>query len=570
MANCPQCAEELPPRARFCPNCGRPTLDVASTVLGKRGASGLPRRLFGPGTAVTDTYTIEGLVGEGGMGVVYRATDHVRKRQVAIKALHGSLMGEASIRRRFAREARLSMRWSHPHVVAAYDFIEHPDLLALVLELVEGPTLEAYLQSWAGPVPLSELGLLFYGVLDAMAEAHRRGIVHRDLKPQNILLRMDDGNIHPKVTDFGIAKVIEGTSYTLSGATIGTCQYMAPEQVKTSDMLDHRADVYALGVVLYRAVTGRLPFETDSPYEMMLAHVEREPAPPSQFRAELPPELARLIMDCLHKDRQARPQDCQILRSRLEAALASVSLVRVSSPLAREAPASMRDADGTELLCVPAGHFAMGPSRREVYLDEYYLARYPVTNRQFELFVETTGYRPSDSEAGRFLSHWRGQPCPTALLDHPVVFVSWLDAAAYCRWAGRRLPSEAEWEKAARGTDGRRYPWGREDPNEQRASFGQPRGGHSAPVGLHPAGASPYGCEDMAGNVWEWCEDRDSPRFYLSGPARNPRNTAGAATAPHVVRGGAFAFDARALRTYARTSFQPHFRLEYVGFRVAM
>jgi serine/threonine-protein kinase len=141
MANCPECAEELPLRARFCPNCGRPTLDVASTVLGKRAGSGLPRRLFGPGTAVTEAYTIEGLVGEGGMGVVYRATDHVRKRQVAIKALHGSLMGEASIRRRFAREARLSMRWSHPHVVAAYDFIEHPDLLALVLELVEGPTL---------------------------------------------------------------------------------------------------------------------------------------------------------------------------------------------------------------------------------------------------------------------------------------------------------------------------------------------------------------------------------------------------------------------------------------------
>jgi serine/threonine protein kinase len=570
MATCPECAEELPLKARFCPSCGRPTLDVASTVLGKRAGTGLPRRLLGPGTSVSDAYTIEGLVGEGGMGVVYRATDHVRQRKVAIKALHGSLMGEASIRRRFAREARLSMRWSHPHVVAAFDFIEHPDLLALVLELVEGPTLEAYLQSWAGPVPLSEVGLLFYGVLEAMAEAHQRGIVHRDLKPQNILLCMDDGHIHPKVTDFGIAKVIEGTSYTLSGATLGTCQYMAPEQVKTSELLDHRADVYALGVVLYRAVTGRLPFETDSPYEMMVAHVEREPAPPSQFKKDIPAELEQLILDCLRKDRKLRPQDCQILRSRLEAALATVSSVRVSSVLAREAPPMIRDVDGTELLRVPGGKFAMGPSRREVFLDEYYLARHPVTNRQFELFVLTTNYRPEDSEAGRFLAHLRGQPCPTLLLDHPVVFVSWLDAEAYCRWAGRRLPSEAEWEKAARGTDGRRYPWGREDPTDQHASFGKPRGGHSDAVGLHGAGASPYGCEDMAGNVWEWCEDRDSPRFYLSGPERNPRNTAGPATAPHVVRGGSFAFDARSLRTYARNSFQPHFRLEYVGFRVAL
>lgn len=570
MAECPQCAEQLPLRARFCPNCGRPTLDAASTVLGKPTPSNLPRRLLSRGTLVSDVYTIDGLVGEGGMGVVYRATDHVRKRAVAIKALHGSLMGEASIRKRFAREARLSMRWTHPHVVAAYDFIEHPDLLALVLELVEGPTLETYFQRWGGPVPLSELGLLFNGVLDAMAEAHRRGIVHRDLKPQNILLRMDDGTIHPKVADFGIAKVMEGTSYTLSGATLGTCQYMAPEQVKSPELLDHRADIYALGVVLYRAVTGRLPFESDSPYEMMLAHVEREPTPPTQFQPDVPKELEDVILACLQKNRQDRPKDCQVLKARIEAALSNVSSARVSRTSEVDTPKKIQDGDGTELLRIEGGNFAMGPNRRSVFVDEYYLARHPVTNRQFELFIETTGYRPVDSEKGRFLAHFRGAQCPSNLLDHPVVFVSWLDAAAYCRWAGRRLPSEAEWEKAARGTDGRRYPWGREDPSDELANFGHPRGGRTESIGQHSKGASPYGCEDMAGNVWEWCEDRDVPRFYLSGPDRNPRNTAGPASAAHVVRGGAFAFDARALRTYARHSFQPHFRLEYVGFRVAM
>jgi len=570
MADCPKCAEALPLRARFCPGCGRPTLDAASTVLGKPSAISLPRRLLARGTRISDVYEIDGVVGEGGMGVVYRATDLVRRRPVAIKALHGSLMGEASIRRRFAREARLSMRWSHPHVVAAYDFIEHPDLLALVLELVEGPTLDTYLQRWGGPVPLSELGYLFYGVLEAMAEAHARGIVHRDLKPQNILLRVDEGAIHPKVTDFGIAKVMEGTSYTLSGATLGTCQYMAPEQVKSPELLDHRADIYALGVVLYRAVTGRLPFETDSPYEMMLAHVERVPTPPRQFQPETPSQLESLILDCLQKNRQDRPQDCGELRERLASALAHIPGARVSRASAPEMPRSITDTDGTELLRIESGNFAMGPSRREVYLDEYYLARHPVTNRQFELFIETTGYRPVDSEHGRFLAHWKGAQCAKALLDHPVVFVSWLDASAYCRWAGRRLPSEAEWEKAARGTDGRRYPWGRDDPTDELASFGRPRGGRTEPVGQHPLGASPYGCEDMAGNVWEWCEDRDVPRFYLSGPDCNPRNTAGPASASHVVRGGAYAFDARALRTYARHGFHPHFRLEYVGFRVAM
>src|SRR4051794_31826919 len=126
MAQCPACSEALPAKARFCPGCGQRVLEVASTVLDKPRGKTLPRRVLEPGTMVSDAYTIEGVVGEGGMGVVYRAADHVRKRAVAIKALHGSLMGDSSIRRRFAREARLSLRWSHPHVVGAYDFIDHP------------------------------------------------------------------------------------------------------------------------------------------------------------------------------------------------------------------------------------------------------------------------------------------------------------------------------------------------------------------------------------------------------------------------------------------------------------
>lgn len=569
MAACPDCSESLPERARFCPGCGRPVLDMVSTVLAKPIGRPLPRRLLPVGTAISDAYTVEDVVGEGAMGVVYRGTDHVRQRRVAIKTLHGSLLGDASIRRRFAREARLSLRWSHPHVVAAYDFIEREDLVALVLELIEGPTLEQHLQRWSAALPLDELRPLFFGLLDAMGEAHRRGIVHRDLKPQNILLSMSDTGIHPKVTDFGIAKVLAGTSYTMTGVMLGTCQYMAPEQVKTSERLDHRADIYALGVLLYRAVTGRLPFETDSHYEMMLAHVERPPPPPSQYAANLPPELERLILACLSKDRKARPQDCKSLRDQLEAALADVAPPRPSQH-ARELPPTIAEADGNELLRIEGGAFALGPARRTVHLDTFYLARHPVTNRQFVTFLQTTGYRPDDGEDARFLAHFRGGQCPPALLDHPVVFVSWTDATAYCRWAGRRLPSEAEWEKAARGNDGRRYPWGREDPTEQHANFGKPLGGHTAPIGQHPAGASPYGCEDLAGNVWEWCEDRDSPRFYLNGPSHNPRNTAGPASASHVVRGGAYGFDARSLRTYARNAFQPHFRLEYLGFRVAL
>jgi serine/threonine-protein kinase len=215
-----------------------------------------------------------------------------------------------------------------------------------------------------------------------------------------------------------------------------------------------------------------------------------------------------------------------------------------------------------------------------VLLDHFYLARYPVTNRQFQRFVEATGYRPSDAEAHRFLHHFRNGRCPPELAEHPVVFVSWTDARAYCRWAARRLPSEAEWEKAARGSDGNKYPWGRDEPTPELANFGQARaksypptasdGDGTSPVTAFPHSASPYGIEGMAGNVFEWCEDVDDPGFYLHGPDRNPRNTIQLGEAPCVIRGGSWRYDARSLRTYARASFPPTFRLDILGFRVAL
>ncbi len=204
-------------------------------------------------------------------------------------------------------------------------------------------------------------------------------------------------------------------------------------------------------------------------------------------------------------------------------------------------------------------------------LDRFYVARYPVTNRMFGEFVERTAYKPTDAEAARFLAHWKTGKCPAGMEDHPVTFVSWLDARAYCRWAARRLPSEAEWEKAARGTDGNRFPWGRDEPTADLAHFGHARGNAgTCPVDSHPRGASPYGIEGMAGNVFEWCEDVDDAAFYLHGPERNPRNTIQPGTASCVIRGGSFRYDARSLRTYARSSFPPTFRLDTVGFRVAL
>ena len=228
----------------------------------------------------------------------------------------------------------------------------------------------------------------------------------------------------------------------------------------------------------------------------------------------------------------------------------------------------MRDTDGYEMVLVPGGTFVMGSERRQVHLDSYYIDRVPVTNEQFATFLQATGYAPEDEGRGRFLMHLRDAATTRRLAKHPVVFVSWLDARAYATWAGKRLPTEAEWEKAARGTDGRKYPWGRDEPSKDRALFGKPQSGTS-PVGAFPRGASPYGVLDLAGNVMEWCEDADDPAFYASGPDHNPRNVGERDQTSRVMRGGSFMHGARALRSTARTSFEPSYRFASGGFRCA-
>ena len=567
---CPHCRAALPSEARFCLQCGKAVSSEALTLTEGAGPPPPPpARTLPEGLSIAQ-YKIAGVIGEGAMGVVYRASDSALGRMVALKALHANLLGDAGIRRRFAREARVMTGWSHPGIVTAYDCILRDDLHAIVMELVDGPTLEDYLQRSSGPLPLAELRLLFRDILDAMATAHERGIVHRDLKPQNILLRPDEAGLHPKVTDFGIAKVIEGTAYTMTGAVLGTTKYMSPEQVQSPGKVDHRSDIYSLGVSLYRALTGRCPFESDNHFELMMAHIHQAPEPPSYYRPGLPRKLDKVVLAALAKGPDDRPQSCRDLRDLLEGALIDAVAEEPSPRPDRPKPGVVRGGDGTELLLVAAGPFLHGPNRRRVYLDAFYLGRVPVTNHQFETFVQATDYHPTDVMRARFLSHWRGGRCPDALADHPVVYVSWLDALAYCAWAGRRLPTEAEWEKAARGDDGRKYPWGRSEPSGQRANFGQPRDGGTSAVGSYPEGASAYGMFDMAGNVWEWCEDVDNPEYYLGGPERNPRYTVRAGHVPHVVRGGAFNYDARSLRTFARASFEATFRINNVGFRCAL
>lgn len=229
------------------------------------------------------------------------------------------------------------------------------------------------------------------------------------------------------------------------------------------------------------------------------------------------------------------------------------------------------------MVLVPAGEFLMGSDREgedekpghRVVLDAYYMDAYEVTVGHYAKFLDATGIEPPPD--------WKTMNQPQHQ-KRPVVNVDWADAVRYCRWAGKRLPTEAEWEKAARGTDGRIYPWGNDSPTGLQANFGKSVPDKSqnygwrdhfalSPVGVLEDGKSPYGIYDMAGNVWEWVSDWYDEHYYQSSPSRNP--TGPSSGNDKVLRGGSWNFTPRALRSTARLFTQPTDRFYGVGVRCA-
>ena len=607
-------------------------------------------------------YRIIEQLGEGGMAIVYRAFDTRLETEVAVKVIRTdnilpSILKDALIR--FEREAKLLARLFHPNIVKVTDYGEYEGMPYLVMPYLPGGTLKKLLGK---PMPWQEAFKLLIPITEALDYAHSQNMIHRDVKPSNILLTQSG---QPMLADFGIAKILDlESSQEITGTSmmIGTPEYMAPEQV-TSKTVDHRADIYALGIVLYEMVTGRQPFLADTPMAVLLKH-NTEPLPhPRKFVPNLPDAVERILLKALAKNPDERLQSMGEFAILMKGLLAnppaeikdpysqSVAVkntnaenskpklsgmrffmwgtavvvfcvavatmlvllfgglkkisttaqvsglpVSATTPVQNSKPADTQtpvppsetpgapaplptqilDDKRVSMLLVPAGEFTMGFTPREaqqafddcqketknkcelswysngmpkhkVILDAYYIDQYEVTNARYAECVTAGDCNPPSPLSSFTRDAYYGRP---EFDNYPVIHVSWEDSNAYCRWRDARLPTEAEWEKAARGPDGFRYPWGNEfggtklnfcDKNcpLDWANKDYDDGyGDTSPVGSFEDGKSPYGVYDMAGNVWEWVNDWYDAGYYSDSPLKNPQ---GPETGQfHVTRGGSW------------------------------
>ncbi|MDD5543600.1 MAG: protein kinase [Acidobacteriia bacterium] len=276
---------------------------------------------------VIEGFQVTEKLGEGGMGVVYRAVDTTLGRVVALKALHSELTKDPQLTERFLSEARTQAQLNHPNLATLYRLFQFENNYFMVMEFVEGETVAQKIRK-DGPIPQEQAVVLFKQALAGLAHAHHVGIIHRDIKPSNLMVNRQ--NI-VKVMDFGIAKVLGGRGLTATGVRLGTLYYMAPEQIKNQP-LDIRTDIYSLGITLYEMLTARVPFDSNSDYDLMQLHIQQIPPPPRGFFPYLNQGIEAAILQALEKDPGKRFQTVEAFSNALDVSMQFQPTVSYQTP----------------------------------------------------------------------------------------------------------------------------------------------------------------------------------------------------------------------------------------------
>ena len=495
-------------------------------------------------------YELEEFLG-GGMSHVYRAHDTVIGRTVAVKILTDAGCQDAEAKARFLAEARMAGNIAHDNVISIFDFGEDDQSRPfMVMEFLRGEDLRHAIKNNRTGDLKSKLKIALQ-VARALQYIHSQKIIHRDIKPENIHLTA--GGV-VKLMDFGIAKT-EGLAMTRAGYVLGTPYYMAPEQV-TGQNITEQVDVYAFGVLLFELLSGVKPISGDTVerifYSILNEPLNLEPL----YQANVPQSVCDLVAACTVKDPAGRPQGFAPVCEEIEqlivdygAPTMAIRVSRVGVPsLQLEKPPEQPAAPSIfsskwllpavaaailvlgvglyfalkpsprvvetkggggaktavlestiltptgEMELVPAGPFQYGTDDRTVTLPAFYIDKTEVTNAAFLQFHNA-----------------QGEPLPPGFPKdkpgYPVVNVTIIEAHAFAKWAGKRLPTSQEWEKAARGADGRLFPWGN-NPDAARCNV---NGKGLRPATDLPDGASPYGALNMVGNAWELVEQEMTP-----------------------------------------------------------
>ncbi|MFN7954020.1 MAG: protein kinase [bacterium] len=328
---CPKCGAETPGGDRFCRACG----GALATPAAPAPAALPPSDPAQIGSLFADRYEVRRELGRGGMGIVYEAIDTRLKDRIALKVLMPHHAANPTVYERFLQEVRTARQLSHPNIVKVYDLGEASRTIYFTMEYLEGRDLDEILED-EGPFDLETTVDVLGKVCAALDVAHKANLVHRDVKPENVFMTLG-GEI--KVLDFGVAKVLDGSTTGMTGSMIGTPSYMAPEQVSQGGKVDYWTDIYALGVVTFRMLTGELPFKASDPIEAALQHIHALPPTPRSVNPAIPAGVEDAILRALAKD-PARRQP---------SALAFAEELRRGAGLAREAASATIDLKKVDL-----------------------------------------------------------------------------------------------------------------------------------------------------------------------------------------------------------------------------
>jgi len=310
---CPKCQAENTPDSRFCKKCATPLPSSLEIGISQTETLQTSREELATGSTFASRYQIIEELGQGGMGKVYKAFDKEVNVRVALKLIKPDIAADKSTIDRFRNELKVAREISHKNICRMHDLGREAGTYFITMEYVSGEDLRSFIRR-ARRLDIGTAISIAKQVCEGLSEAHRLGVVHRDLKPSNIMI---DNEGNAKIMDFGIARTLKGKSITGAGVMIGTPEYMSPEQVEGKEA-DQRSDLYALGVILYEMVTGRVPFEGDTPLSIAVKHKSEIPKNPRELNAQLPEDLSRLILRCLEKDKEKRFQSATDVFAELE------------------------------------------------------------------------------------------------------------------------------------------------------------------------------------------------------------------------------------------------------------